>query len=175
MGSWSLSSMRKNGYLRCKWSSGSIMWRCLLLILVSNLKEDQSAVVLVVHQALEVVPTVHCQGRNEINNHRNENRAWHSRKFCFSSFFGSHRSLLHEFQINHQLLRRHFLKKMIYLADYNQIVDAFADEHKNSRLILKWYLISSSHPTSSIFLLFIQWKHHFAISMNLHTWSHHIN
>ena len=39
-----------------------------------NLKEVQSAVVLVVHRALEVVSAVHCQKRNEINNHRKENR-----------------------------------------------------------------------------------------------------
>jgi hypothetical protein len=45
-----------------------------LLVLVSNLKEDHSAVILVVHQALDAVLAVHCQERNEINNHRNGNR-----------------------------------------------------------------------------------------------------
>ena len=46
-----------------------------LLILVSNLEEDQSAVVLVVCQVLEAVSAMHCQERNEINNHRREIRA----------------------------------------------------------------------------------------------------
>ena len=45
-----------------------------LLVLVSNIKEDQSAAVLVVHRALEAVSTVHCQERNEINNHRKDSR-----------------------------------------------------------------------------------------------------
>jgi hypothetical protein len=45
-----------------------------LLVLVSNLEENPSTVVLVVHQALEAVSTVHCQERNEINNHRKDNR-----------------------------------------------------------------------------------------------------
>jgi hypothetical protein len=45
-----------------------------LLALVLNLKEDQSAVVLVVYQALQAVLAVHCQERNEISNHRKENR-----------------------------------------------------------------------------------------------------
>ena len=54
-----------------------------LLVLVSNRKEDQSAAVLVVHQALEVVSVVHCAERDEINNYRKENRDGHSRK-CFS-------------------------------------------------------------------------------------------
>ena len=38
--------------------------KMVLLVLVSNRKEDQSAVVLVVH----------CQEGNEINHHRKENR-----------------------------------------------------------------------------------------------------
>ena len=41
-----------------------------LLILVSNLKEDQSAFVLVVHQTLEMVSAVQCSGSDEINKHR---------------------------------------------------------------------------------------------------------
>ena len=45
----------------------------VLLVFVSNLEEDLSAVVLVVHQALEVISAVHCQERKEINNHRKEN------------------------------------------------------------------------------------------------------
>ena len=48
--------------------------KIVLLVLVSNLKEDQSAAVLVVHQALEAGSAVHSRERNEINNHRNENR-----------------------------------------------------------------------------------------------------
>ena len=36
-----------------------------LLVLVSNLKKDQSAVALVVRQTLEVVSSVHCQETNE--------------------------------------------------------------------------------------------------------------
>ena len=40
------------------------------LILVSNLRADQYAIVLVVYQALEVISAVHCQEGNEINNHR---------------------------------------------------------------------------------------------------------
>ena len=55
--------------------------KTVLSVLVSNLKKDQSAVVLVAHQALEVVSGVHCQERDAINHHRNENRDWHSRKF----------------------------------------------------------------------------------------------
>ena len=102
-----------------------------LLVLVSNLKEDPSAVVLVVHQALEVVSAVHCQERNEINNHRKENRDWHSRKFF--SFIHS-QSLLQELEINHQLLRPHFLKKMIYLADHRP--EKNSDEYTESILWL---------------------------------------
>ena len=68
-----------------EWILGvQVKWRkhyVALLVLVSNLNEDQSAVVLVVHQALEAVSAVHCQERNEINNHPKENRDWHSRKF----------------------------------------------------------------------------------------------
>jgi hypothetical protein len=44
------------------------------LVIVSNLKEDQSAVVLVMQQALEAVSTVHCQEIDEINNNGKENR-----------------------------------------------------------------------------------------------------
>ena len=78
-----------------------------LLALVSNLKEDQSAVVLVVHQTLEAVSAVHCQERNEINNHRKD-RDCHSRKFLPSSLLYSHSSLLQEFSVNRQRLRPHF-------------------------------------------------------------------
>ena len=39
-----------------------------------NLTKDQYAALLVVHQALEVGSAVHCQERNEINNHKKENR-----------------------------------------------------------------------------------------------------
>jgi hypothetical protein len=48
------------------------MWRSLLLVFVSNRKEDQSAVVLVVHEALDAVSAVHCKEGNEINNNRKE-------------------------------------------------------------------------------------------------------
>jgi hypothetical protein len=41
------------------------MWCCLLLVLVLNLEEDQSAVVLVVHQTLEVVSWL-CAVRKEM-------------------------------------------------------------------------------------------------------------
>ena len=55
-----------------------------VVLLVLNLKEDQSAVGLVVHHALEVVSAVHCHKRNEINNHRKENRDLHAKKvFAF--------------------------------------------------------------------------------------------
>ena len=50
------------------------MWRCLLLVLVSNLNENQSVVVLAVHQALDAGSTVHREERNELNSHRKENR-----------------------------------------------------------------------------------------------------
>ena len=49
--------------------------KMVLLVLVSNLKEDQSTAVLVVHQALEAVSVVRCQERNKINTSRKENRA----------------------------------------------------------------------------------------------------
>ena len=52
-----------------------------LLVFVTNLEENPSTVVLVVHQALEAVSAVHCQESNEINNHRKEKRDSHSRKF----------------------------------------------------------------------------------------------
>ena len=52
-----------------------------LLVLVPNLKEDQSAGGIAVHQALQAVSAVHCQERNEINNHLIENIDSHSRKF----------------------------------------------------------------------------------------------
>lgn len=45
-----------------------------LLMFVSNLKEDPSAVVLVVHQAVDAISAVYCQKRNEINDYRKENR-----------------------------------------------------------------------------------------------------
>jgi hypothetical protein len=45
-----------------------------LLILGSNLKEDQYAAVLVVHQALEAVLAAHCEESEEINHNRKENR-----------------------------------------------------------------------------------------------------
>ena len=45
-----------------------------LLVIVSNLKEDLSAFVLAVQQALEAVSALHRQERNEINNHGKENR-----------------------------------------------------------------------------------------------------
>ena len=65
---------------------------CLVvLVIVSNLKEDQSVGALVVHQALEVVSAAHYQERNEINNHRNENRDWHSKEFFpVPSFIHNH-------------------------------------------------------------------------------------
>ena len=80
-----------------------------LLLLVPNLKEDQSAVVLVVYQVLESISAVHCQETNEINHNQKEIRDWHWREFLSSSFFYSHQSRLQEFEINHQLLRSHFL------------------------------------------------------------------
>ena len=110
-GPWSLVSMCKNGYVGMKWSCKSIIWGCLLLILVSNLKEDQSAVVLVVYQVLEVISAVHCQERNEINNNRKENTDRHSRKFLSSSFVYSHQSLLQEFEINSSTSQTSLLKK----------------------------------------------------------------
>ena len=58
-------------------SEVEVKWRkhhVALLALVLDLKEDPSAVALVVHQALEAISTVHCQERNEINNHRKDNR-----------------------------------------------------------------------------------------------------
>ena len=82
--------------------------KIVLLVLVSNLQEDQSAAVFAVHQALEVVSAVQCQERNEINHNRKENGDWHSRKFLCSSFFYSHQSLLQELEINDQLLRPYF-------------------------------------------------------------------
>ena len=45
--------------------------KTVLLALLSNHKEVQSAVVLVVHQAISAV---HCQERNEINNNQKEIR-----------------------------------------------------------------------------------------------------
>lgn len=52
----------------------------VLLVPVANLKEDRSAFVVVVHQALEAASTVHCQNRNRINDTLKENRDWRSRK-----------------------------------------------------------------------------------------------
>ena len=71
-------------------------------------------------------------GNNETSNNRKENRNSHSRKFLSSSFFYSHQSVLQEFEVNHQLLRRHFLKKMIYLADHRP--------KKNSNEGAEWIL-----------------------------------
>ena len=81
-----------------------------------TLKVGQSAVVLAVHQALEAVSAVHCQERNEINNHRKENRDRHYRK---KIFFYPQQYLLQELEINHHFLRWHFRKKMLYLADHH--------------------------------------------------------
>ena len=64
--------------------------KIVLLVSVSNIKEDQSAVVLVVHY----------QDRNEINHNRKENRDWHSRKFLSNLFFYPYPSLIQESEIN---------------------------------------------------------------------------
>ena len=61
-----------------------VKWRkhyVALLVLASNLKEDQSAIVPLVHHTLESVSAVHCQGRNEIKSHRKGIRDWHTRNF----------------------------------------------------------------------------------------------
>ena len=107
-----------------------------LLVLVLNLEEDQSAVVLVVHQALEVVSAVHCQERNEINNHRNGDRDWPTGKVSSSSFFYLHRSLLPELEINSSTSQTSLLKKVIYLADH--LPEKNSDEYTES--ILWFYL-----------------------------------
>ena len=121
-----------------------------LLIRVSNLKEDQSAVVLVVHQAQEAGSAVHCQERNEIENHRIENRDWHSREFLGCSFFYSHPCLLQEFERNHQLLRPRFRKKMLYLADHRP--EKNSDEYTESLL---WLYLFYDRITSSAKLILI--------------------
>ena len=79
-----------------------------LMVLVLKLKEGQYAVVLAVHQALQVGSAVQCQERNETNNHWNENKDWHSREFLSSSFSYSHQSPLEEFSVNHLLLKFQF-------------------------------------------------------------------
>ena len=85
--------------IQVKWRKHSVA----LLASVSNLKEDQSVVALVVQQTLEAVLVVHCQEGNEINNNRKENRLTFEKVF----FFYPHQSLLQEFAVNPQLLRPH--------------------------------------------------------------------
>ena len=63
--------------------------KIVLLVLVSNLKEDQSAVALVVH----------CQERNETNNHRNKTEIGIQESF---------------FPVTHSL------NNMLYLADHRR-------------------------------------------------------
>ena len=121
-----------------------VKWRkhyVALLVLVPNLKEDQSAVVLVVHQALEAVSAVRCQERNEINNHRKEIRDGHSREFL--SFVPTN-LFFKEFETNHQLLRPHFLKKMIYLADHRPGENS--DDYTESEL---WFYLLCDKIISS--------------------------
>ena len=102
-----------------------------LLVLESNLKEDPSAVVLVVHQALEAVSAVHCSEINEINNHRKENRDWHSRKLLSSTSL---------------------LKKMIYLAD--QRSERNTDEYTESII---WFTLFCKTIISSAKRVLICW------------------
>ena len=45
---------------------------CGAVVTCINLKEDQSAVVLAVHQAMKAVSAAHCQERNETNRNRKE-------------------------------------------------------------------------------------------------------
>ena len=95
-----------------------VKWRkhCVaLLVIVSNLKEDQSAVALSVYQALEAVPTMHFQERNEINNHRKENSDWHSRKFFLLFTTISSSRIWNE----PSAFQTSLLKKVIYLADHH--------------------------------------------------------
>ena len=123
-----------------------------LFVLVPNLKEDQSAVFLLVHQVLVVVSTVHRQERNQISNHRKENRAWHSRKFFPVLPFYSHQSLLRKLEINHQLLRPHFLSKMTYLADHRP--EKISDEYKEPLL---WFFLFCDSMISSANPVLIWW------------------
>ena len=122
-----------------EWICGILVkWRkhyVALLVLVSNVKEDQSAVVIVVHQALEAVSAVHCQERNQIKNHRNVNRDRHSRKFLSNSFFYSHQSLLQELEINHQLLRPHF-RKTDDLSSWSPSGEKIRQMHRINTLVL---------------------------------------
>ena len=101
-----------------------------LLVLVSNLKEDQSAVALVVHQALEMVSAAHCQERNEINNHRKENRHWHSREFFLLSTTISSSRIWNKSSTSQTSL----LKKMIFLTDHR--LEKSSDECTESILWL---------------------------------------
>ena len=103
-----------------------------LLVLVSNLNEDQSAVVLVVHQVLQGVSAVHCQERNEISNHRKENRCWHSRKFLSSVSLSK--------------------KNMIYLADHR--TEKNSDEYTES---IFWLYLFCDSMISSVKLVHICW------------------
>ena len=126
-GSWPFVSIRKNGYLGFKWSCVSIMWLCLLLKILCcwNLFQIWSKASLQLFLL--------CIVKKEMKSTTIEKETEIDTQETF--FFYSQQYILQGFEINHQLLRRHFWKKKMISPDDHR-PEKNSDEYTESILWL---------------------------------------